>query len=459
TAATLLKAQGKTVAVLEAGRIVEGVTGYTTAKVTSLHSLIYDHLLRHFGEEKARAYGEANQAAIEQIAALVQEKHIDCDFARTEAYTYTESEGEVDQIRAEVEAALKLGLPAALTDETPLPFPVKAAVRFDNQAQFHPRKYLLALARDVPGAGSHIFEDTRVVEVADGQPCLVTTEKGTITASAVIIASHFPFDDKALYASRLQSHRSYVLAVRVAGPVPRGMFISTEESSHTVREQPTGDGALLLIGGEGHKSGQGDDTIARYQRLEAWARQRFTVESVDYRWSTQDNRTVDRVPYIGRATPAAKHVYVATGFGGWGMTGSTVAGMLLRDLILGRDNPWATVYDPNRLNLQGVPALVKQGVDTARHFIGDRLPDEGPESIALGEGKVVNTQRGDVAMYKDENGALHCLSPVCAHMGCIVAWNGAEKSWDCPCHGSRYDVEGKVLHGPAVKGLEEIQEG
>jgi glycine/D-amino acid oxidase-like deaminating enzyme/nitrite reductase/ring-hydroxylating ferredoxin subunit len=455
TAATLLKAEGKTVAVLEAGRIVQGVSGYTTAKVTSQHNLIYDDLTRHFGEEKARAYAEANQAAIEQIANLVQDKQIDCDFTRTEAYTYTEADDEADHIRAEAEAALKLGLPATFTDKTPLPFAVKAAVRFDNQAQFHPRKYSLALAQDIPGAGSYIFEDTRVVKVEEGEPCAVTTEQGTIAVRSVIVASHFPFNDKMLYAFRLHSHRSYVVAVRVKEPVPRGMFISTEPS-YSVRSYPSSGSDLLLVGGEGHKTGQGDDTVARYQRLEQWARQRFAVQSVEYRWSTQDNRTIDGVPYIGRYGPNSRHLYVATGFGGWGMTNSTVAGILLRDLILERENSWSEVFDPNRANLTGVPDLIGQAGDIVKHFVGDRMTDETPDSIAPGEGKIVNSEHGGVAMYKAEDGTVSTLSPACTHMGCFVQWNPAEKSWDCPCHGSRFAADGKVLHGPAIKDLEEM---
>lgn len=455
TAATLLKAEGKTVAVLEAERIVQGVTGYTTAKVTSQHHLIYDYIISHFGEEKARAYADANQAAIEQIAGLVEHKKIDCDFTRTEAYTYTESPDEVDQIKAEVEAALKLGLPASFVNETPLPFPVKAAVRFDNQAQFHPRKYLLALAQEIPGDGSHIFEETRVVDLEEGEPCVVTTEQGSLTASDVIIASHFPFNDKTLYSFRLHSHRSYVLGVRLEGESPRGMFISTKPS-HSVRDHPEAGGNFLLIGGEGHKAGQGGDTIARYQRLEQWARERFSVKEVEYRWSTQDNQTLDHLPYIGQATPLSEHTYVATGLGGWGMTGCTVAGMLLRDLISGRDNPWAEVYDPNRVNLTSVPEAAKGVIDIAKHFVGDRMTVETPDSIAPGEGKIVETQRGTVAMYKAEDGEMCTLSPVCTHMGCFVQWNPAEKSWDCPCHGSRFSTDGGVLHGPAIKALEKM---
>jgi glycine/D-amino acid oxidase-like deaminating enzyme/nitrite reductase/ring-hydroxylating ferredoxin subunit len=453
TAATLLKAEGKTVAVLEAEHIVRGVTGHTTAKVTSQHGLIYDDLISNFGEEKARAYADANQAAIEQIAELIRVKQMQCDFYRTEAYIYTESDDEVDQFKAEVEAAVKLGLPATFTRETPLPFPVKAAVRFDNQAQFHPRKYVLALAQDIPGEGSYIFEETRVVDVEEGEPCVVTTEQGTITAHSVIVASHYPFNDKLLYALRLHSHRSYVVAMRVAGPVPQGMFISTEPV-HSMRTYPAPGSDLLFVGGEGHKTGQGDDTVARYQRLEQWARERFNVQSVAYRWSTQDNGTLDGVPYIGHYGPNSEHLYVATGFGGWGMSNSTVAGMLLRDLILGRDNPWANVFNPNRVNLTGVPTLVKEGGDVVKHFVGDRIGNETAESLAPGEGRIVKTEEGDVAMYKAEDGTTMTLSPTCTHMGCFVQWNPAEKSWDCPCHGSRFATDGKVLHGPAIKDLE-----
>lgn len=453
TAATLLKAEGKSVAVLEAGQLVQGVTAYTTAKITSLHLLIYDYLIRHFGKEKASAYADANQTAIEQIAELVREKNIDCDFSRTEAYTYTVNENEIGQIQAEVDAARELGLPATFVDQTPLPFEVKAAIRFDNQAQFHPRKYLLALAQQLPDAHNHIFEQTRVLDLARGEPCRLTTNHGTIAAQDVIIASHYPFNDKALYAARLHPHRSYLLAIRLNKPAPHGMFISTEPS-YTLRNHPIGGDDLLLVGGEGHTTGEGDDTVARYQRIEQWARKHFSVRAVEYRWSTQDNRTIDRIPYIGRAMPLLKHIYVATGFGGWGMTNGTVAGMLLRDLILKRSNPCAAVYDPNRMNIAGLPEFFRHQMDVVRHFVGDRVAVEGAESIAPGEGGVVKTPQGKVAMYRAEDGAVHALSAACTHMGCYVKWNPAEKSWDCPCHGSRFDIDGKVIHGPAISNLE-----
>ncbi|MGE5489731.1 MAG: FAD-dependent oxidoreductase [Actinomycetota bacterium] len=454
TAATLLKEAGLTVAVLEAGRIVTGVTGHTTAKITALHTLIYDHLIRHFGEAKARAYGEAQQAAIERIEAVVKDKAIDCDFTRTEAYTYAEEADGVEAVEAEARAALSLGLPASLVREVPLPFPVKAAVRFDRQARFHPRKYLLALAWDIPGEGSHIFEATRVLDVDQGEPCTVSTDRGTVKAREVIVASHFPFGDKALFASRLQPQRSYVLAVRIDGPAPPGMFIDTAES-FSLRPQPLPDGEeLLLITGEGHKAGEGGDTAACYQRLELMARHRLPVRSVEYRWSTQDNFTLDRVPYIGRTTHHSRHLSVATGFNGWGMTGCTVAGMLLTDLILGRANPWAEVFDPSRLDLASLPELVKHNAKVAAHFVADRVGGTDSDTIPPGEGRIVHSLHGNVALYRDEEGQVHRLSPVCTHMGCILHWNPAERSWDCPCHGSRFGYDGEVLHGPAVKPLE-----
>lgn len=456
TAATLLKEQGKKVAVLEAGHIVQGVTGNTTAKVTSLHTLIYDYLLNHFDREKAQLYADANQTALEQIARFVQVKQIDCEFMRTPAYTYTESEQELDKIKAEVETAVSLGLPATFTETTPLPYPVKGAVRFDNQAQFHPRKYLLALAQDIPGEGSYIFENSRVTDVADDDPCVVTTAQGTVKAEAVIVASHFPLGDKMLYATRLKPHRSYVLAARLAEPVPQGMFITTD-SSHTLRHHHTDGEEFLLVGGEGHAVGEGGDTVARYQRIEEWARRHFKVADIVYRWSTQDNQSLDKIPYIGRYSPISQRVYVAAGFGGWGMTHSTVAGLLLRDLILGRQNPWADLYDPNRLNLTSVPEFTKQTANVAKHFVGDRLSLADVESLAPGEGKIVFTNRGDVAISMAENGSVQAVSPACTHMGCFVQWNPAEKSWDCPCHGSRFAADGRVLHGPALTPLERYE--
>lgn len=453
-----LKQAGATVAVLEADRIVKSVTGNTTAKITSLHSLIYDHLISQFSEEQACAYAEAQEAAKERIASLVSELNIDCDFRRTSAYTYTLLEEEVSQIEAEVKAAERLGLPVSLTRETELPFAVKAAVRFDNQAQFHPRKYLLSLAERIEGDGSYIFEETRAFDIEDGEPCTIKTSRGTIRAGSVVLATHFPYQDPNIYFAAMHPMRSYVLGCRLNGPVPQGMYVSVGTPHNSIRSNPYQGGEIVMLGGEHHKTGQGGDMSDRYRHLEEWARANFDIQSVEFRWSTQDNNTVDKVPFIGRLSAGAKHLYVATGFGGWGMTNSHIAAQLLTDMILGRQNDWEKVFDPSRFKpATSARDFISENLNVAAEFMGDRVstPElDDLEKIPKGWGEVVEWKGERTALYKDEAGKLYGCSATCTHMGCIVHWNSAEKSWDCPCHGSRFNYDGKVVQGPANEDLE-----
>lgn len=461
TTALLLKEQGAKVAIIEARRVVESVTGNTTAKVTSQHSLIYDHLISQFGMEGAQIYADSQQAAIERIASLVEENAIDCDFTRTSAYVYTEEEAELERITAEVEAATKLNLPASYVETTDLPFKIKGAIQFTNQARFHPRKYLLALVAKIPGAGCHVFEETRALDIDEDETCRVTTDKGVVKAGKVVIASHFPFYDHGMYFARMHPKRSLVLGCRLNGKAPEGMFITSSSPFHSFRSNPLDDGGeIWMVGGENHKTGQGGDTAERYRNLERWARERFSVSAIEYRWSTQDNVTLDQVPYIGKASPGSERLYVATGFGGWGMTNSTVSAMILSDLILGRENDWSSLYDPNRFKpLTSAKDFVVENVDVAKHFVGDRLSVSKEESLpelAEGEGRVVELDGEKVAICKVEGGATHKVSATCTHMGCIVGWNNAEMSWDCPCHGSRFNYDGTVIQGPANKDLEKV---
>ena len=456
--ATLLKRAGVRVAVIEARRVASGVTGYTTAKITSLHQLVYAELVRNLGAEQARIYAEANQAAIELVARVVHDNGIDCDFRRMAAYTYTEDPARVKDILDEVEASRRLGLPVDYTETTELPYPVRAAVRFDNQALFHPRKYCLALAGMIPGDGSHLFEMTRATDVEEGAPCTVVTERGTVRAEHVVLATQIPFLDRGGFFARTSPSRSYAMGVRIDGPVPEGMYISVEEPARSVRPHPVGDKTVLIIGGEDHKVGQDEDTRQRYAALEAWSHERFTVRSIDYRWSAQDYMPVDNVPYIGRLTPGSERVYVATGYKKWGMTTSTVAGVIIADAILGRENPWSTLFDATRVELtRSAQTFIKENANVAQRFVGDRLSllhTPSLAELAIGEGKVVEVDGEKVAAYRDEAGVLHTVSPICAHMGCVVSWNSAETTWDCPCHGSRYDYEGRAIQGPTVKDLE-----
>jgi Rieske Fe-S protein len=273
-----------------------------------------------------------------------------------------------------------------------------------------------------------------------------------------VIATHYPFLDRSLAFARVHPQRSYALLCRIAGVPPEGMFISADSPTRSIRGVPLDGEELLLVGGEGHRTGTGGDTEERYSRLEAFAREHWDVRSIDYRWSAQDNTTVDQVPYVGPITPRADRVFMATGFAKWGMSGGTAAGLLLCDLLLGYDNPWAGLFDPNRLTLRASAVrLVKENAVAGLRFVGDKITKRGSRSIEElqpGEADIVRLDGETVAAYCDDNGVLSAVSPTCTHLGCQVSWNRAERSWDCPCHGSRFTPAGEVLQGPAVHRLE-----
>jgi glycine/D-amino acid oxidase-like deaminating enzyme/nitrite reductase/ring-hydroxylating ferredoxin subunit len=453
TTALLLQEAGARVVLLEAGRLAGGVSGYTTAKVSSQHGMIYDQIRSHFGSDGARTYGAANEAALAWIAGRVEGAGIDCDFRRRASYAYLSPGSNRADAEREAVAALDAGLPAALVEETPLPYPVAAAVRFDDQAEFHARKYLLALAEPL----DEVYEHSHAVQVDDDARCTVKTPGGSVTADHVVVATHYPFLDRAFAFARVSQQRSYALLCRIAGEPPDGMFISGDSPTRSVRAVPLDGEELLLVGGEGHKTGEGGDTEERYRALEDFAREHWDVESVEYRWSSQDGTTIDGVPYIGSLTPGNDQVLMATGFAKWGMTGGTAAAMLLSDRVLGRENPWAGLFNPNRVKPHAAVKFVEENARVGLHFAGDRLTKRGTrpiEDLAPGEGDIVRHAGEKVAGHRRDDGTLVAVSPLCTHLGCQVNWNTAERSWDCPCHGSRFSPEGEVLHGPAVHRLE-----
>jgi glycine/D-amino acid oxidase-like deaminating enzyme/nitrite reductase/ring-hydroxylating ferredoxin subunit len=458
TAALLLKREGATVALVEADRVGAGVTGHTTAKVTSLHGLTYATLRSKFGDEGARLYGKANEAALARMERFVEEERIDCDWRRRAAFTYTEDESELDKVREEAEVAHELGLPASFDPTPPLPWEVAGAVRFDDQAEFHPQKYVQALAAKVPGDGSHVVERSRALRVRGG-PQRVETERAAVYASDVVVATHLPFLDRGLFFARCHPERSYCLAAPLRGPGPDGMFITASPPTRSVRLQPSpdGDGELLVISGEGHKPAHGGDTMERVERVAAWTREHFDIGDFAYRWSAQDNMPMDGAPYVGRLLPATSGLWVATGFKKWGLAGGTAAAMMLADEIMGRECSWREAFDASRVKpVASAGEFVKENADVAARFFGDRLRGLGgvdPAELAPGEGKVGRSGRSRVAVSKDEQGRVHAVSATCTHMYCEVGWNSADSTWDCPCHGSRFGPDGAVLHGPATKPL------
>jgi glycine/D-amino acid oxidase-like deaminating enzyme/nitrite reductase/ring-hydroxylating ferredoxin subunit len=460
TAARLLKRSGKTVAVIEMDRMVRGVTGYTTAKITAGHGLIYQQLERMHGEEAARAYAMANQDALEKMSCWIEEEAIACDFERRPNFVYTERSESKSSIQKEAEAARRAGLDVTLVTDTDLPFEIVAAVRLDNQAQFHPRKYLLHFGRDIIGDGSHIFENSRVVDISEGDRCVVKTGAGTVIANHVVLATHYPFWDRGLLFPRVHPKSSYV----IAGPIgdvsaPDGMYISVDQPTRSVRTIRGTDRTLLMVGGNGHGTGQNYETRNEYKDLERWMSDRFDVSQVTHRWSTHDGVAVDLLPYVGTARRGTDRIYTATGFGKWGMTNGTAAAIVISDAILGIPNEFASLFDPHRLTIRASASkLTSENTKVAWHWLGDRIkhPQEGVfEDLKPGQAAVKGVAPGQVAGYRDEVGRLHTISATCTHLGCIVAWNEAEKSWDCPCHGSRFDPDGRVLHGPAVRDLQQ----
>lgn len=462
SAAWELAREGREVAVLEADRLAAGVTGRTSAKLTALHTLIYDRLRRTRGPEGARLYAQSQAAAIRHAAQVVDELCIECDWEEAAAYTYAEDPGRVAELRAEAEAAREAGLPAEFVTETDLPFPVAGAVRVADQAQFHPRKYLLALADDLRRRGSTVYEGTRVVGLTEGEPCVLTTDAGvSVRAREVIVATHYPIFDRALLFTRLSPRRELV----VAGPVgedvaPRGMYITPEQSTRSVRSAPYRDGTRLLIVTGEHFTPGTADVEERFDRLSAWASDRFRGFTPTHRWATQDNDSTDTVPLVGPLHPGSRHTYVATGFGGWGLSGGIMAGRLLSDLVNDRPVPWDGLYDPRRMAsvAREGTSFLKHQAQVAQHFVGDRLSavkSDSPDDIAPGDGAVVRVGGRQCAVHRDESGRLQAVSARCTHLGCLVAFNRAEQAWECPCHGSRFAPDGSILQGPAVRPLEQ----
>jgi glycine/D-amino acid oxidase-like deaminating enzyme/nitrite reductase/ring-hydroxylating ferredoxin subunit len=458
TAALLLKQDGARVAVLERAAVCGGASGFTTAKVTALQETKLSEIDRLHGADGTAAYAAASLAAVERVAGLVEQEAIDCGWARADAYTYAAREDQVDAVAQEAHLALAAGLDVQLTNVVPLPFSVPQAVCLPRQGQMDPVRYVRGLAARVDGDGSRIFESTAVTTVQEGSPCRVLTQGGaTVTARDVIVATNYPLLDRGLFFARMEAARSYLVAARVRGEATDGMLITAGQPSRSLRSYRDSAGdTWLLVGGEGHLTGSDEAQPERFDALERFAREHFDVVDVPYRWSTQDGMPTDKLPYIGPYTLASTHLFVAAGFQKWGMTNATIAAGVLADRIAGRENPYAAVFDPNRATVRSAPAVAKLQMWVARRFVGDRISPadaRSAEAVPPGEARVVRAGLGKIGVYRDADGVAHGVSLRCTHLGCLLHFNAAERSWDCPCHGSRFGIDGSVLAGPASEPL------
>lgn len=372
TSAYLLKQSGLKVAVIEKNTIGTGTTGGTTGKVTSQHGLIYDQLKNRLGEKGSRIYAEAYQAAVERIAQLIEKEKIECDWQRDDNYVYTVDPGQVEKFRREAKAAAAMGLPASFEVRIPLPFKVQAAVKFTSQAKFHARKYVLGLAKLVNGQGSYVFEHSNVTSFRDGQPTTIRTKTATVTAKDIIVATKVPAAPliaRFSYAALEYPHTSYIVAGRPDSNL-KGMYISPDKGQYSILPVTTAKGQLLLFGGENHVPGLGNPR-KRQQKLADYAEEHFGISSIDYRWKAMDYLAYDNVPLIGKVYPWSKHLYTATGFKKWGLSGSMVGGTILRDLILAHANPWTPVFDS--LRLKPVAAIPKVIADSIKKSLGPKI--------------------------------------------------------------------------------------
>ncbi|MEZ4434593.1 MAG: FAD-dependent oxidoreductase [bacterium] len=459
TAAWLAQQQGHRVALIDAEEVCSGVTAYTTAKLSALQDAPYGRIASDHGEDAARLYADANREAIREIARITTALGIDCELATYPACVYTTDEAEADRLRREAEAAKRAGLPARFTTEIGLPWPVAGAVWVDDEAAFHPRKYCLGVAEAFAAAGGRVYEHSRVTDATqDGDRVTLHTEDGRLHAAHVLLATQIPFLDRGGFFAKTSPQRSYGLVVRLERPVaPAALYITRDGATRSLRPLPGHDG--LIVGGENHKTGQDDDTRARYAALEEFARRHFPVEAVVAHWSAHDYQPVDGLPYIGRLPRGSERIQVATGFNKWGLTLGPVAAMSFVDSLADRQPPWAELFDATRVNVMAsARQFIAENANVGARFFGDRIRHavevDGPDLLMPGQGGVVRVAGQAVGGYRDEAGALHLVSLVCTHLGCHLTWNTGDRTWDCPCHGSRYGFDGVVIQGPAVRDLD-----
>lgn len=461
TAALRLSGAGKKVAVIEMHFVGAGETGHTTAHLTEMIDTGYTQLTKDFGKEGAKLAAQSSREAIEIIARNCAATKVDCQFHRLPAYIYSEYGRDLDELKEELQAAKTVGLTGNFLSKMPLPFQTKGGLCVENQARFNPTRYLEGLSQAITAQGGLIFENTQAVEFTDGEPVKVRTEGGTITATDAIIATNSPISNRFFLQTKIAAYRTYAIAFDLLEPLPSdGLYWDTADPYHYIRTQEAEDGrTYLIVGGEDHKTGTKVFTDKCFERLDHYTRIRFKVGEAKYQWSGQIIEPVDGLPYIGRNS-LSKHEYVATGYSGNGMTFGTTAGILLSDEILGKKNPWAALYDATRIKpIASAVEYLSENKDYPLCMVKDRLAVAEARSLAdvlPGEGKTVSVDGEKLAVFRDERGKVHAMSPVCPHLGCHVHFNSAEKSWDCPCHGSRFDAFGHVLNGPAISGLKEI---
>jgi len=451
------------VCILEKDKIMEKTSSHTTAKITSQHGLIYKYLFDSYGKDYAQKYLDSNQEAIANIKNIIDEEKIDCDFEFQNNYVYTTDVNSIKKIKDEVKTLEKLNFDVRLLDKINLPISnVKAAIEFPHQAQFNPMKYAEGLCDYITNNNGLIFENSKVMRLKQSEKEYnVYTTNNIVKAKYVIIATRYPIINfPGFHFIKMYSQASYLIAVETSLPLFKGMYIDDNSPSYSFKTALYNGKRFLLVGGLEHKRGAKIDISNSYNLLEQKAKELYPDAKVLYKWNTHDSVSLDKVPYIGDFSTFYPNVYVATGFKKWGMTTSNVAANLITDKILGKENKYEEIYDAKRLNPIKNREEFKNMLKESSHsllFNKLDLPAATPKDVEPGEGKIVNDNGTKVGIYIDENRKEYKIIPKCRHLGCELSWNNLDKTWDCPCHGSRYTFEGKLIYGPSKKDLKSIK--
>ena len=468
TTGLLLQKAGKSVLIAEAQSIGFGTTGGTTAHLNTIMDTPYNTIQKNFGEKNAQLVAGSIKKGLELIRKNVKEYRIDCGYKELPGYLFSQDEDQSKELEDIFTATHECNVHAVWTEKIPVPIPFKKAINFPGQASFHPTRYLHALAKEFEKAGGILLQQCRITGVEEGEPHIVTSSEGTFKANYFIYATHIPPGVNLLHF-RCAPYRSYAMALKLKKSAsggeknnyPEALVYDMYDPYHYYRTQEIDGESYFIAGGEDHKTGHEENTENCFRKLEAYVRKYFPVESIEHKWSSQYFEPTDGLPYIGQLPGHPNNMYVASGYGGNGMTYSAVAALTLNDIITKGESEYQEVFDPNRIKMvAGFSNFVKEAADVAGKFIGKYLPVDKLDALidlAPGEAKVVKFEGHRLAIYKDEKGKVYTLNSACTHIKCEVAWNNAEKTWDCPCHGSRFSYTGEMVTAPARKDLEIVE--
>ena len=467
TTAYYLSKKGYNVVVLEREKISSKVTGHTTAKITNQHGLIYHYLSKQFGIESAKKYFFANQESIKEIERIVNENNISCDFEKQNSYVYTTNESEIDKINEEVEVLKEITTDFQKVDNSPLPFEIVTGIEFFNQAQFNPIKYIKGLVDKIIENKGKIFENTECYDIKqDKNEYICYTHDYNVRAKKVVLATHYPFINiPGMYFAKMYQSSSYVIGVDTKTELFSGMYINTQAPIYSFRVANHNSKKILLLGGLDHKTGESVTYQDSYGKLEEKAKQWYPEAEIKYRWSTRDCITLDKIPYIGEFSNILPNMYVGTGFNKWGMTSSNVAARIIVDKIENKENQYQDVFKATRVNpivnkdevknivTQTAKSLVVDRINLSKNDMNESDFKNEVEEMEKDTAKIFEINGTKIGVYKDKNDEVYCVNPICTHLGCVLCWNDADKTWDCPCHASRFDYTGKNIYNPALKNL------